>query len=204
MIEQRRLPLRAVVARYAVGYTVLCKLFSMNILMTLLALSRRGLEINVRQLGFQVRRLVAVQASSGTMRTDQREIGFRVIEARQLLPRFRGVAGFATRGFAVHSDAEHAFPELSFVWIGVAGGAIKFLPVVDGRLLIAGLNRVLVTVGACGRHMAAGQHETRLLVANQRKCRGMVSVESMALLALIEVRRRRELGCMPIRVTVRT
>lgn len=76
MIEQRRLPLRAVVARYAIGYTVLGKLFSMDILVALLALGRRGLEINVGQLGFHVRRLVAIRAGSGPMRTDQREIGF--------------------------------------------------------------------------------------------------------------------------------
>lgn len=204
MIEQRRLPLRAVVARYAIGYTVLGKLFSMDILVALLALGRRGLEINVGQLGFHVRRPVAIRAGSGPMRTDQREIGFRVIEARQLLPRFRGVAGFAARAFAVHSGAEHTLPELPFVWIGMTGRAIKFLPMIDSGLLIAGVNQVFVTVGADGRDMAARQYETSLLVTHQGKCRGMISVESMAFLTLIEVRRCRKLGCVPIRVTVRT
>jgi len=48
MIEQRWLPLRAVVARHAVGYAVLGKLLPMNIFVTLFALSRRSLEINIR------------------------------------------------------------------------------------------------------------------------------------------------------------
>lgn len=127
-----------------------------------------------------------------------------MIEARQLLPRFRGVAGFAARGFAVHSGAEHTLPELPFVWIGMTGRAIKFLPMIDSGLLIAGVNQVFVTVGADGRDMAARQYETSLFMTRQRKCRGMVSVQSMAFLTLIEVWRRRKLGCVPIRVTVRT
>ncbi len=74
---------------------------------------------------------------------------------------------------------------------------------VDSRLFLACLNRILVTVGASGCNVAARQHESRLFVTSQGERRGMVSVESMALLALIEVRRRRKLGCMSIRVTVR-
>jgi len=127
-----------------------------------------------------------------------------MIETGQLLPRFRGVAGFAACGFTVQSGPEHAFPELPFVGIGMAGRAIKFLPVVDSGLLIDGLNRILVTVGTGGCDMAASEHEPRLLVTRQGKSRGMVSVESMAFLTLIEVRRRRKLGCVSIRMTVRT
>ena len=110
---------------------------------------------------------MAVQARSGSMRAYKREIRLRVIEARQLFPRFRGVAAFATCGLAVQSGAEHAFPELPFMGIGVAGRAIKFLPVVDRGLFFAGLNQAFMTVSAGGRHVAAGEHETRLLVTSQ-------------------------------------
>lgn len=86
VIEQRRLPLRAVVARDATGNSVLRELLPMDIFVAVFALRRRCLEVDICQLRLQVRRLVAIRTSCSAMRPDQREIRLRVIEARQLFP----------------------------------------------------------------------------------------------------------------------
>lgn len=98
MIEQRRLPLDAVVAFGAAGDVRLRELLAMNVLVAILAPSRSRLEIDVDQASLKIGRLVAIAAGGRAMCSQQRELRFRVIEPRQLLPRFRGVAGFASGG----------------------------------------------------------------------------------------------------------
>jgi len=82
MIEQRRLPLHAVVAFGAARHLHLGELFAMDVLMAVLALCRSGLEVHVHQLGLEVRRLVAINARRRPMGTQQSELCFGVIEAR--------------------------------------------------------------------------------------------------------------------------
>jgi len=71
------------------GIPILSELLAVNVLVAILALSRSGLEINVGQLGFQVRWLVTIRASGSSMRAEEGEIGLGVVEARQVLPRLR-------------------------------------------------------------------------------------------------------------------
>jgi len=97
MVERRRLPLAAVVAVCAGRDICLRKLLAMDVLMAILALRRCNLEIHMEQIGFKVRRLVAIHAGGGSMRSQQREFRFRVVEARHLLPRLGGVTGLAAR-----------------------------------------------------------------------------------------------------------
>lgn len=68
MVKERRLPLHAVMAIGTWRGRSLGELFPMDILVAAFALRRRGLEIHVDQFGFEVRRLVAVDTSRGTMR----------------------------------------------------------------------------------------------------------------------------------------
>ena len=86
VIEKRGLPLVTVVAVCARRGVRFGKLLSMNVFMTVLALRRRSLEIHIDQLRFEVRGLVAIDASGGTMRPDQSEFRFRMVERRKIFP----------------------------------------------------------------------------------------------------------------------
>ena len=80
VIEQRRFPLRAVVALHATRGSIFSELLAVNILVAVFALRRCRLEVHIDQLGLHVRRLVAVDTGSGAVRPDQRKIRLGVIE----------------------------------------------------------------------------------------------------------------------------
>jgi len=176
----------------------------MNVLVAVLALRRRRFEVDIAQLSLKIRRFVAVDAGGCAMRTQQRKCCLRVVEAGDILPRFRGVASLAPRRGAVRPDLQHALLELPFVRIGVATRAIQLAPVVDHGRLWLELGRLLVTVQAGHRNVAARQHESGLLVPGQRECRGLVSLKIMATIAGVKVRRGCELSGVLVAVTVRT
>lgn len=96
MIELRRLPLHAGVAFRAMRHVGLGELLPVNVFVAVFALGRRRLEVRIDELGFEIRGFVAIDASRRPMRPQQRELGLRMIEAGQFLPRFRGVTGFAS------------------------------------------------------------------------------------------------------------
>ena len=80
MIKQGGPPLRAVVALGAACDVCHGKLLSMDILMAVFTGGRRRLEVDVGQIGFEVRRFVAVSAGGRAVSTKQRKFGLRVIE----------------------------------------------------------------------------------------------------------------------------
>ena len=82
MIEQRGLPLHAGVAFGATRNVSRGELLSVNVLVAVLALCRRRLEVHIHELGFKVGRLVAIDTSRGTMRTQQDKLCPGVVEAR--------------------------------------------------------------------------------------------------------------------------
>lgn len=135
MVEERRLPLRAVVAVGAGGHAILCELLAVDIFVALLALGRRGLEIHIDQGGFQIGRLVAVHAGGGAMGPDQWEGSPGMVEVGEFLPGLGGVASLAPGGFAVGAGLPHALIELSLVRVGVASRAGKIVPVIEDRRL---------------------------------------------------------------------
>jgi len=80
VIEERRLPPVAVVAICTCGPIILRELLAVRIVVALLALFRRGLEVDVNHGPFEIWRLVAIDARGGAMRTQQRKTCLRVIE----------------------------------------------------------------------------------------------------------------------------
>ena len=62
VIEQRWLPLSAVVTFRTWRDPALCKLLSVNVFVALFAFVRRGLEVHVQQAGLHIRGLVAIDA----------------------------------------------------------------------------------------------------------------------------------------------
>ena len=81
VIEQRRFPLHAGMAFCAASHFAFGELFTVNVFVAIFALRWHGLEVDVDELGFEIRRLVAVDASGRTVCAQQWELGFRMIEA---------------------------------------------------------------------------------------------------------------------------
>jgi len=132
VIEQRGFPFRAVVAVGARSSFPFGKLLSVDVLMAVLALHWGGLEIHIDQLGFEVWRFVAVDARGCPMCSEQRELGFGMIERGKLLPRLGAMAGLATGGSFIGAELLHALLELAFMRIVVTTGAVQVLPAIDG------------------------------------------------------------------------
>lgn len=130
------------------------------------ALFGRGLEIHVHHRGFEIRRLVAIDAGGGAVRTQQRESRRRVIELSQFLPRLRGMAGLASAWPTRCLCLLHALIELPLVGISVATGATQIRPVIDrrGRLQIGGR---FVAISTRHRDVLAGQEEARPFMTRQ-------------------------------------
>ena len=124
MVEERGLPFCAVVALCAAGNIGFCELLAMDVFVAVFALSRSRFEIHVDQLRLEIRRLVAIHASCGAMRSQQWEFRFRVIEAGKLLPGLGRVTSFASSHRTVGADCLHPFLELSLVRISMTAGAI--------------------------------------------------------------------------------
>jgi len=133
VIEKRGFPLYGVVAVGTAGKLAFGKLLAVNVFVAIFALCRGRPEIHVDQFGPKVRRLVALDASGGAMRAQQRKRGPRVIEAGEFLPRLCRVAGFAPGGDSVGAQLLHGFLELAVVRVSVATGAVQVLPVVNHR-----------------------------------------------------------------------
>ena len=86
VIKERGLPLCAVVALSAVRYVSHGKLLPVDVFMAVFADSRCRFEVDIDQLGFEIRRLVAVLAGRCAVSSQQREFCSRVIKTRHLIP----------------------------------------------------------------------------------------------------------------------
>lgn len=86
--------------------------------------------------------------------------------------------------------------------VRVATRATQALPVVDHRRRLE-LTRLFVAIAARHRDVTACQDEPRLLVLRKCESGRLISVESVAALAGVEVGRSRELPGMAITVAVR-
>src|SRR5271167_1438638 len=82
VIEERRLPFHAVVTFNTSRDSRLAELFSVDILVAVFAQGRRRFEIHIDQLGLEVGRFVAIDATSRTVGSDQRKRRFCMVEAR--------------------------------------------------------------------------------------------------------------------------
>lgn len=204
MIEQRRLPLLAVVTVHAGRDLPFGELLSMDIVMALFALHRRGLEIHVAKLGFKIRRLVAIHAGCGAMRSQQGERGLRMVESRQFLPRLCRVARFTSRRRAIPTLALHTLLELPLVWILVTTRAFQILPVIDHGRLGLELRRFLVAIRARDCNVRTAEHKMRLFMFGESKGRGLVALQIVAAIASVQVGRGSELPGVPVGVAIGT
>lgn len=112
------------------------------------------------------------------------------------------MAGLASGDRTVGSRLLHALLKLPFVRISVAAGATQILPAINNRGLRLEVRRLLVTFGARGCDVPAGQHEVRLLVLDQGERGRLVSLKIMAAFAGVEVGCRGKLPRMTVDVTI--
>jgi len=201
VIEQRRLPLGAVVAFGTGRHVSFCELLAVRIFVALLAVFRRGLKVDVHHRSFKIWRLVAIDAGGGTMCTQQRESRLRVIELGQLLPRFCGMACLASAWTACSLCLLHALIELPIVRISMATGATQIRPVID-RGGGPEIGRLFVAIGTGNRNVLAGQKEVRLFMARQRERGRPIGLNRVATFAGIEIGCRSELAGMVVFVAV--
>ena len=81
--------------------SIFSELLPVNVFVAIFTLYGRGLEVDVDQLRFKIGRLVAIDAGRRAMRSEQRELRLRMIEARKFLPRLGRVTGLASGGRTV-------------------------------------------------------------------------------------------------------
>src|SRR6202162_334688 len=132
VVESRGLPLCAIVASGAGRDVSPGELAAMWVGVARLALERSLGEIGVDELGSQVGRLVAINTGHGAVGTDQRELGFGVIEVGKVFPVPGGVTCLAASGLSVCAEGLHALGELAAVRILVTSGTGKILEVING------------------------------------------------------------------------
>ena len=167
VIEDGGLPLIGIVAVPALSHLVseeLGELTGVHVFVALLALLRRLFEIHIGQLGFQVGRLVAIDAGHRSMRALQGERSRAVVKPIQLMPGLGRMARLAPHRLAVLARLCHALIELPLVHILVATGAGQVFEVVRNlrlRLIFVG---ELVAIPAWHCHMPASELETSLLM----------------------------------------
>ena len=167
VIEQGRLPLHAVVAVGAGGSVPFGELLSVDVLMAVLAQGGGCLEIHVDQIGFEVRRLMAVDAGRRPMCPEQGKLGLGMVETGKFFPGLGAMAGLATARGTVGPDLLHAFLELALVDILVATGAVQTFPVINDVRFGLELRGLLMAFGTCNSDVAASQRKAGLLVLGQ-------------------------------------
>lgn len=123
VVKHCGLPFGTVVTVNASRDAILGKLLAVDFFMAFFTLGRSRSEIGSNKLGLHVRRLVAVNTCGRLVRPHQSKRCRRMVEARQLFPRFRRVAGFAASRRSIGAKLLHALGELSFVRILVTGHA---------------------------------------------------------------------------------
>ena len=166
VIEQRRLPLRAVVTFDTRGHAILDELLAVNFRVAILTLGGSGSEIGSDELSLQVGWLVTIDAGGGLVRSEQWERRLRMVEARKLFPRLSRVASVAAGGSSIGADLLHAFVKLPLVRILMARGTGEIFPVIEDSWLGRSIRvRLLFMAIATGHgHVPAGQDKVRLFV----------------------------------------
>ena len=96
---------------------------AVNVLVAILALFGSLFEVDVDELGFQVRRLMAVDAGDSPVCADQGEGSRVVIEPVQLSPCLGPVTSLASHRLSILADLFRALFELTVMHVLVAAGA---------------------------------------------------------------------------------
>ncbi len=145
---------------------------------------------------------MAIATRDGAVRPFERKFRFRMVEAWDIDPRARIVAGLAAQRGPVGTTLGHTFVELTLVNIHVASRTRAVIKVEWQDLIRSSAKAQLVTIRAGDRGVRPCKHETRVSVLRDRECRTMKILYGMAVLATILVRRRGELPVVGVLVAI--
>lgn len=173
MVEGRWFPNEQGVARAAVGgRSGTIELMTVNVLMATSAGARSAAEDNLPRRSAEIRRAVAFGAGDRAVSAGEREAGRLMVEGERLLPGLRRVARLAC--------CRNLAGELILVRVEMATGARKGGEMVlrrSGRMASGGR---FVTLRAGRGGVGAGQCESGLLMAGERKGGGLKACLGMA------------------------
>lgn len=205
VVEKRRLPMLRIMALLA-GLRLPCfhELSRVRILVAARARRRRRTERRLRDLALRTGRLVTLLAMNLRVRADQRELGLRVVKAREVHPGFHRVASLASGRGAVRLLSLHAVAEFSVVRILVASGARPVIEAVGHEFRRVPCLALRMTFGARNGEVRARQTETALLMLCDREGRRPESADRVARLAPVVVPRRCKLPLVNVLVAVET
>lgn len=151
---------------------------------------------------FEIRRLVAIDAGHGAMSSQERVRRRRVIEASDVSPCSRGMAGFALERRPIRPGFCHPLRKLPLVGIEMTTRACQISEVKRNRLGGSGGLSGLVTIRTRYGEVTAHKGKSYRVVLGQAEVGGDKSFDRMAALASVVVWRADELRLMNDLVTV--
>ena len=175
------------------------KLAVMGIFVTIFADLRRVLEL---YFFFADRRLVTITALDGAMRSEQREFGFRMVEAIHVGPGPHVMAGFAPLRRAIGTAPRHAFFEFAMMDILMAGGAGPIFEMERQDLVSSSGGANFVAIGARNGGVRAGQCKTRLAMFGDGEGGAVKIQNGMTIFAFVSIWSGFKLSVMGILVAV--
>lgn len=135
VIEKCRLPPgRIVTVDTACNSVLLCELFSVNIGVAVFALFRGGAKLRMKQGGFQVRWLVAVDTRYRPMGAGQGKLRLGMIKTRQIFPRLDGMASLTAERLPVRQTL-HPLLKLPAMRVFMASLTTQILKVIGHKRL---------------------------------------------------------------------
>ena len=142
---------------------------------------------------------MAINAGHGTVGANERKVGMRVVEPGQVLPGFRGMAGYAAKGLSIATGDSHAANKLPLMNVFVAACATELIEVIERH---TGSRQWLVALVTGHGSVTTGKREVGALVVGERVGRGLEGGPGVALFASIAPGRGSELALVLVLVTV--
>jgi hypothetical protein len=99
------------------------------------------------------------------------------------------VTSFTTRRCSIQAYLSHSVIKLTLVRVGMASGAGPILKSVKGGVFRLWRRSFLVAIATGHGDVSSGKHEPGLLMLRQGERGGPVSIQRVALLASVQVRR---------------
>ena len=199
MVKGGRHPALRIVAVRTRCLPGLGELAVMGIFVTIFADLRSVLELYFL---FADRHLVTIPAFGGTMRPEQREFGFRMVEATHVGPGPHVMASFASLRRAVGTAPRHALLEFAMMDILMAAGAGPIFEMEGQDFVGPSGSTNFVAIGARNSGVSAGQCKTRLAMFGDSECGAVPIQNGMTILAFVSIRSGFKLSVMSILVAV--
>ena len=199
MVKGRRDPALRIMAVRAMGVAFLRKLAVMHIPVTTLTKLRCSLELHFLCADGH---LVTSATFDGAVRTQQRELRFRMVEAIHICPGPHVVAGFASERRPIGPELCHAILEFAVVRIRVARGAALILEMKRQNLVRSARRAHLMTIRAGHGCMRSRQSKTGVAMLGDSECGSVEVLDRVTAFTFVLIRRRGKLPIVCVLVAI--